>query len=78
MQTCRISEVGIAGREIGQQEQLVLNTTNAARETMILVVISGGAMGISFSRCNLKICNILWVGYLGQDGGDALIDIIFG
>lgn len=62
----------------GQQEQLVLNTTEVARGTMISVVMPRGPMDILFSKNNLKICSILWVGYLGQDGGDALTDIICG
>lgn len=62
----------------GQQEQLVLDTADAARGTVILVVMSGGPMDISFARDNPKICSILWVGYPGQAGGDALADIIFG
>jgi len=62
----------------GQQEQLVLETAAAARGTVILVVMSGGPMDISFARDNQKICSILWVGYPGQAGGDALADIIFG
>jgi len=35
-------------------------------------------MDISFARYNSKISSILWVGYPGEAGGDALADIIFG
>lgn len=62
----------------GQQEQMVLEVTAASRGPVILVVMSGGPMDISFARDSNKISSILWVGYPGQAGGDALADIIFG
>ena len=62
----------------GQQEQMVLETATASRGPVILVVMSGGPMDILFARYNNKISSILWVGYPGQAGGDALADTIFG
>jgi beta-D-xylosidase 4 len=52
---------------------MILETIVFSRGPVILVV-----MEFSFSRYNSKISNILWVGYPGEVGGDALAEIIFG
>ncbi|GLJ50954.1 hypothetical protein SUGI_1085220 [Cryptomeria japonica] len=62
----------------GYQEQMVIETAKASRGPVILVVMSGGPMDISFAKHYDKITSILWVGYPGQAGGKALADVIFG
>lgn len=62
----------------GFQEKLVMDVCNATNGSVVMVIMSAGPLDISFvKRCN-KIGAILWVGYPGQDGGDALAQIIFG
>jgi len=62
----------------GEQAQMISETAAYSRGPVILVVMSGGPMDISFARYNRKISSILWVGYPGEAGGDALAEIIFG
>ncbi|XP_074280650.1 beta-xylosidase/alpha-L-arabinofuranosidase 2-like [Silene latifolia] len=62
----------------GQQPLLVSEIANVSKGPVILVVMSGGGMDITFAKNNDKITSILWVGYPGQAGGSALADVIFG
>ncbi|KNA08510.1 hypothetical protein SOVF_161960 [Spinacia oleracea] len=62
----------------GQQQLLVTAVANVSKGPVILVIMSGGGMDITFAKNNDKIKSILWVGYPGQAGGAALADIIFG
>ncbi|XP_028801835.1 beta-xylosidase/alpha-L-arabinofuranosidase 2 [Neltuma alba] len=62
----------------GQQQLLVTEIANAAKGPVILVIMSGGGMDVSFAKSNDKISSILWVGYPGQAGGAAIADVIFG
>ncbi|KAH9696572.1 hypothetical protein WN944_029210 [Citrus x changshan-huyou] len=62
----------------GYQEKLVMEVANATKGTVILVVMAAGPVDISFAKSNRKIGGILWVGYPGQAGGDAIAQIIFG
>ncbi|KAJ6348387.1 hypothetical protein OIU76_004790 [Salix suchowensis] len=62
----------------GQQELLVTAVANASCGPVILVIMSGGGMDVSFAKTNDKITSILWVGYPGEAGGAAIADIIFG
>ncbi|KAL9224294.1 hypothetical protein vseg_000346 [Gypsophila vaccaria] len=62
----------------GQQTLLISEIANVSKGPVILVVMSGGGMDITFAKNNDKISSILWVGYPGQAGGSALADVIFG
>ncbi|KAJ9175155.1 hypothetical protein P3X46_013734 [Hevea brasiliensis] len=62
----------------GYQEKLVLDVANATNGTVILVVMSASPIDVSFARNKSKIGGILWVGYPGQAGGDAIAQVIFG
>ncbi|KAK6916336.1 Glycoside hydrolase, family 3, N-terminal [Dillenia turbinata] len=62
----------------GFQEKLVMEVANAANGIVILVVMSASPVDVSFARNESKIGGILWVGYPGQDGGDAIAQVIFG
>jgi len=62
----------------GQQELLVTQVANASKGPVILVIMSGGGMDVSFAKSNDKITSILWVGYPGEAGGAAIADVIFG
>lgn len=62
----------------GNQQTLVSNVTSAAKGPVILVIMSAGPIDISFAKQNDKISGILWVGYPGQAGGDAIAQTIFG
>ncbi|RDX69859.1 Beta-D-xylosidase 1, partial [Mucuna pruriens] len=62
----------------GHQQELVARVARAARGPVILVIMSGGPVDITFAVNDPKISAILWVGYPGQAGGTAIADVIFG
>ncbi|KAE8009186.1 hypothetical protein FH972_005636 [Carpinus fangiana] len=62
----------------GQQQLLVTEVTKVAMGPVILVIMSGGGMDVSFAKNDSKITSILWVGYPGEAGGAAIADVIFG
>ncbi|ESQ47931.1 hypothetical protein EUTSA_v10022061mg [Eutrema salsugineum] len=62
----------------GYQEKLVKDVTNAAKKTVVLVIMSAGPIDISFAKNLSKIRAVLWVGYPGEAGGDAIAQVIFG
>ncbi|QHO03736.1 hypothetical protein HN51_038081 [Arachis hypogaea] len=62
----------------GQQQLLVSEVATVSKGPVILVIMSGGGMDVSFAKTNDKISSILWVGYPGQAGGAAIADVIFG
>ncbi|TYI88139.1 hypothetical protein E1A91_D04G185800v1 [Gossypium mustelinum] len=62
----------------GYQEKLVTDVANAANGKVVLVVMAAGPIDITFARNMRKIGAILWVGYPGQAGGDAIAQVIFG
>lgn len=62
----------------GFQERLVREVANATSGSVVLVVMSGGPVDVGFAKNISKIGAILWVGYPGQDGGDAIAQVLFG
>ncbi|EPS70883.1 hypothetical protein M569_03875, partial [Genlisea aurea] len=62
----------------GQQETLITAVASASKNPVILVLLSGGPVDVSFARDDPKIGSILWAGYPGEAGGIALAEIIFG
>lgn len=62
----------------GQQEKLVYQVSRAAKRPVVLVILSGGPVDVSFAVNDPQISSIIWAGYPGQAGGQALAEIIFG
>ncbi|KAM7250705.1 hypothetical protein ACFE04_022588 [Oxalis oulophora] len=62
----------------GQQQQLILAVANVSKGPVILVIMSGGGMDVTFAKNDDKISSILWVGFPGEAGGAAIADVIFG
>eukprot|EP00257_Ricinus_communis_P020591 XP_015579855.1 probable beta-D-xylosidase 5 isoform X2 [Ricinus communis] len=62
----------------GFQEKLVVDVVNATNGTVVLVVMSSSPIDVSFAVNKSKIKGILWVGYPGQAGGDAVAQVMFG
>ncbi|KAL3698742.1 hypothetical protein R1sor_012818 [Riccia sorocarpa] len=60
------------------QQILVETVANYAEVPTVLVIMSGGAVDLTFAKDNPNIHGILWIGYPGQGGGQALADILFG
>jgi len=63
----------------GVQNQLIANVSQAAKnKNTVLVVMSGGCVDVSQWQGNPNIQAILWAGYAGMFGGQALADVLFG
>uniref|UniRef100_M8D5C8 Putative beta-D-xylosidase 2 n=1 Tax=Aegilops tauschii TaxID=37682 RepID=M8D5C8_AEGTA len=62
----------------GRQAELVSAVAKASKGPVILVLMSGGPVDIAFAQKDRKIAGILWAGYPGQAGGQAIADVIFG
>ncbi|PKI44097.1 hypothetical protein CRG98_035509 [Punica granatum] len=62
----------------GRQQELVSKVAAASKGPVVLVLMSGGPVDVSFAKGNPKISAILWAGYPGQAGGAAIADILYG
>ncbi|KAG6545805.1 hypothetical protein Mapa_012766 [Marchantia paleacea] len=62
----------------GKQELLVSSVANVSNGPVVLVLMCGGPLDISWAKNDSRIQSILWMGYSGQAGGLALAQIIFG
>jgi hypothetical protein len=62
----------------GRQAELISAVAKAAKGPVILVLMSGGPIDIAFAQNDPRIDGILWAGYPGQAGGQAIADVIFG
>ncbi|KAL5715911.1 xylan 1,4-beta-xylosidase [Ranunculus cassubicifolius] len=62
----------------GKQQSLITSVSKAAKKPVVLVILSGGPVDITFAKYDPKIGGILWAGYPGEAGGLALAEIIFG
>ncbi|XP_051141419.1 probable beta-D-xylosidase 6 isoform X1 [Andrographis paniculata] len=62
----------------GLQMALVTAIAEVSKKPLILVITGGGPVDVSFAAGHLRIGGILWIGYPGETGGEALAEIIFG
>lgn len=62
----------------GFQNQLISEVAAASKGPVIVVVMSGGAVDVSTPKATSSVHGLLWVGYPGQSGGQAIADILFG
>ncbi|XVE60463.1 hypothetical protein DITRI_Ditri05aG0130600 [Diplodiscus trichospermus] len=62
----------------GHQEKLISRIASAANKPVILVLLCGGPVDITFAKNDQNIGSIIWAGYPGEAGGRALAEIIFG
>ncbi|KAJ1695996.1 hypothetical protein LUZ63_012694 [Rhynchospora breviuscula] len=62
----------------GRQQELVSKVAMASKGPVVLVVMSGGPVDISFAENDPRVSAIIWAGYPGQAGGAAVADAIFG
>ncbi|KAG7386520.1 hypothetical protein PHYPSEUDO_015530 [Phytophthora pseudosyringae] len=62
----------------GFQIALLKRVIEVASRPIVLVIISGGSVDLSAYKNHPKIGAIVFGGYLGQTGGQALADVLFG
>ncbi|XP_065885783.1 uncharacterized protein [Dysidea avara] len=60
----------------GKQEDFLMAIRSATKNPMIVVVMSGGPVDISWAKT--KADAVLWCGYPGQSGGKAISQVIYG
>ncbi|KAL6851911.1 hypothetical protein ACP4OV_020096 [Aristida adscensionis] len=60
------------------QTEEILRVAAASPNPIVLVLMSGGGIDVSFAHNHPKIGAILWAGYPGSEGGTAIADVIFG
>ncbi|XVE95337.1 hypothetical protein REPUB_Repub02eG0088300 [Reevesia pubescens] len=61
-----------------KQQNLISSVARAAKNPVILVLLSGGPIDITFAKYDQHIGSIIWAGYPGEAGGLAVAEIIFG
>lgn len=62
----------------GEQQNLVSEVARNSKGPVVLVLMSGGPVDVSFAKTDPSISSILWIGYPGEAGGQALAQVIFG
>uniref|UniRef100_A0A0D9XRJ3 Fibronectin type III-like domain-containing protein n=1 Tax=Leersia perrieri TaxID=77586 RepID=A0A0D9XRJ3_9ORYZ len=62
----------------GKQQSLIEAIAAASKRPVILVLLTGGPVDVTFAKNNPKIGAILWAGYPGQAGGLAIARVLFG
>lgn len=62
----------------GMQQSLITSVAKVAKKPVILVLLCGGPVDVSFAKYDNNVGAILWAGYPGEAGGQAIADIIFG
>ncbi|KAM7277775.1 hypothetical protein ACFE04_004909 [Oxalis oulophora] len=62
----------------GHQQEFVSRVARASRGPVVLVLMSGGPIDLSFAKNDPRIGAIVWAGYPGQAGGAAIADVVFG
>nr|XP_023904908.1 probable beta-D-xylosidase 6 [Quercus suber]POE44902.1 putative beta-d-xylosidase 6 [Quercus suber] len=62
----------------GKQMDLISAVSSASESPIILILLGGGPIDVSFAKVNPQIGSVLWIGYPGEAGGQAVAEIIFG
>lgn len=62
----------------GKQMDLVSSMASVSKKPIVLVLVGGGPLDISFVKKDPRVASILWIGYPGEGGGKALAEVIFG
>jgi beta-glucosidase-like glycosyl hydrolase len=62
----------------GNQAQLISQVAAAAKGPVAVVLMTGGGVDVSLAKADPNVDAILWVGYPGQAGGQAVADVLFG
>ncbi|XP_008796726.2 probable beta-D-xylosidase 6 [Phoenix dactylifera] len=62
----------------GEQMDLVNAIAKVSRKPLVLVLMGGGPVDVSFAKDNPRIGSILWIGYPGEVGGQAVAEALFG
>lgn len=61
-----------------KQESFITSVAKVSKKPVVLVLLCGGPIDVSFAKNDPKIGSILWSGYPGEAGPFAVAQIIFG
>lgn len=62
----------------GKQMDLIHAVASVTKKPLVLVLLGGGPVDVSFAKHDPRIASILWLGYPGEVGGQVLPEILFG
>ncbi|KAJ0980001.1 hypothetical protein J5N97_015475 [Dioscorea zingiberensis] len=62
----------------GYQNLMIRMVSAASKGPVILVILSGGGVNIAEFTKSADIDAIVWAGYPGQQGGQAIADVVYG
>jgi beta-glucosidase-like glycosyl hydrolase len=62
----------------GVQNDLITKIASCSKGPLAVVVIGGGSLDLTTPKTTSKVNSILWAGYPGQSGGDAIAQTLFG
>lgn len=62
----------------GLQSQLIRRVLDVAQQPVIMFVVSGGVVDLSEYKNDPRVGAIVWAGYIGQNAGQAIADVLFG
>ncbi|ERN11975.1 probable beta-D-xylosidase 6 [Amborella trichopoda] len=62
----------------GKQRGLITSIAHASKGPVILILVGGGPIDVSFTKEDPRIASILWIGYPGETGGEAVAEVLFG
>ncbi|KAL5710987.1 xylan 1,4-beta-xylosidase [Ranunculus cassubicifolius] len=62
----------------GFQENLVDSVVEASSGPVVLIIFSAGGVDVTTWKNNPKVQAIVWAGYPGAEGGQAIVDVLLG
>ncbi|KAM0938799.1 putative glycosidase [Dioscorea sansibarensis] len=62
----------------GKQMRLIKAIAQVSKNPLTLLLMGGGPLDVSFAKRDPKIASILWIGYPGETGGQAVAEALFG
>ena len=62
----------------GKQMNLIHTVASVTKKPLVLVLLGGGPIDVSFAKHDPRVASILWLGYPGEVGGQVLPEILFG
>eukprot|EP00463_Aulacantha_scolymantha_P005488 TRINITY_DN684_c0_g1_i4.p1 TRINITY_DN684_c0_g1~~TRINITY_DN684_c0_g1_i4.p1 ORF type:complete len:399 (-),score=85.02 TRINITY_DN684_c0_g1_i4:105-1301(-) len=62
----------------GVQNDLITEVSSAAKGPVIVISMAGGQVDLGTAKNSSSVDAVLWCGYPGQSGGQAIADILFG
>jgi len=60
------------------QMSLLKNIEKVVRSPIHVVIMSGSSLDLSYIRDSNNFASLIWMGYAGQSGGQAVASVIFG